>query len=158
MNADMLHDAISMLPEDLLAPVDALRCKKRFRWQPVAALAACLCLVMGLWLFPPAFSKNSSNGSVIGPEEGLGDGFCGSITDQITQESATTCSLRATVVEVAEDYLIVQLSNAEAVTVQLDALEQPVTLSPGQIIKLYCNEIPYDTTPLVPYRIEIIEE
>lgn len=158
MNADMLHDAISLLPEELLVPVDALRQKKQFPWRPVAALAACACLVVGLWMFSPAVSKDSTNGSAMAPEEGIGDGALGSIADQITLESGTTCSLRATVVEVAEDSLIVQLGNAETVTVQLNALEQPITVSPGQMIKLYCKEIPCDTAPLVPYRIEIIQE
>ncbi|MBQ8358546.1 MAG: hypothetical protein IJX37_01340 [Oscillospiraceae bacterium] len=155
MNADMLHDAISLLPEELLAPVDALRQKKRAFWQPVAALAACVCLVAGLWLFLPGVSMDSSNGSAM---EGFGDGSMGSIADQITQESGSTYSLSGTIIEVAEDYLIVQLNNTEPVTVLLDELEQIPVLSPGQKIRIYCEEIPDDTMPLVPYRIAIIEE
>ena len=158
MNPDILQDAISLLPEELLAPVDALRRKKRFRWKPVAALAACLCLVTGLWLFSPASSKESSNGSAMIPEEGSGDGVIGSITDQITEESTYVYSLTATVVEVAAEYWIVQPDGTEPVTVQLDRLEQPPTLSPGQKVKLYCSEIPDGAVPLVPYRIEVIEE
>ena len=53
MNPEQLHDAISLLSDDLLVPVDKLRQKKRIPWKSVAALAACACLVVGLWtLFP----------------------------------------------------------------------------------------------------------
>lgn len=158
MNPDMLHDAISSLPEDLLAPVDALRQKKRASWQPVAGLAACVCLLAGLCLLPPTVAKNSSNGSAIVPEEGRGDGITGSIADQVTQESSGVYSLIATVVEVTAESLIVQPDNTEPVMVQLDALEQVPTLSAGQKIRIFCKEIPKDTTPIVPYRIVIIEE
>ena len=158
MTPDRLHDAISLLPEDLLAPVDALRQKKRFRWQPVAALAACTCLVAGLWLFAPAAEKNSSSGSAIAPEEGHGNGITGSVMDKTEQESSGVYSLTATVVEVTAAYWIVQPDKAEPVTVSLAALEEVPPLSTGQKIKIFCKDIPDGTTPLVPYRITILEE
>lgn len=158
MNADMLHDAISQLPEELLAPVDSLRQKKLFHWQPAAAFAACVCLAAGLWLIAPAFSAKNSSGSAIGPEVGFGNSMLGSVADQITQESTSEYSLTVTVVEVSEDAFIAQPYGTEPVTVKLDELEQLPTLSPGQTVKLYCREIPDGTAPLVPYRIEIIEE
>ena len=49
MNAEMLHDAIGLLPADLLAPVDTLRCaprKRRVPWLRYGSIAACLALVL----------------------------------------------------------------------------------------------------------------
>ena len=40
IDAERLQDAITLLPEDLLAPVDALRKRKRTFWKPIAAVAA----------------------------------------------------------------------------------------------------------------------
>lgn len=157
MNPEILHDAVSLLPEDLLAPVDALRQKKCFRWQPVAGLAACVCVVVGLCLFPPAAKNSSGNGAIV-PEDGRGDGITGSIADQVIQESIGGYSLTATVVEVTAKSLIVQPDNTEPITVQLDALEQVPALSAGHKVQIFCKEIPESTAPLVPYRIIVIEE
>lgn len=49
MNAEILHDAIGLLPSDLITPVDALRSAPRKRKQPwghYGAIAACLALVL----------------------------------------------------------------------------------------------------------------
>lgn len=49
MNAELLHDALNLLPGDLIAPVDALRAaprKPKNAWLRYAALAACAALVL----------------------------------------------------------------------------------------------------------------
>ena len=154
MTPDRLHDAITLLPEELLTPVDALRQKKRFHWQPLAALAACLCLAVGLWLLPISAANEKSNGSILDPEEGRGDGYAGSITDQVVEESTSGTFLIATVTEVTEDYLIVQGKDAEPMQIQRDAIEECPAISPGQTIRIFYR----DATPPVPYRIEIVNE
>ena len=53
MKTENLVDALGLLPEELLEEADLLRQKKRFPWKPVTALAACLCLVAGLWFMNP---------------------------------------------------------------------------------------------------------
>lgn len=158
MTPERLHDAISLLPEDLLTPVDALRQKKRLRWQPIAALAACMCLAAGLWLLPIGAANEKGNGGITGSAGGRGDGFMESVTDQIIEESTSTYTITATVTEVAEEYLIAQPEGAEPITVQLNTLEQCPTLSPGQRIRIFCKDVPDMTDPLTPYQIEIIEE
>lgn len=53
MTSDMLQDAISLLPNDLIAATDALRARPRktvIRWRQWAAMAACLVLVLGTGL------------------------------------------------------------------------------------------------------------
>lgn len=49
MNAELLHDALTLLPEDLIAETDALRQAKKPRvipWKRILPLAACLCLIL----------------------------------------------------------------------------------------------------------------
>lgn len=88
INTEQLHDALTLLPDDLLEPVDALRQKKRFPWKSLAALAACLCLVVGLWFFfPGAVSMDSANGSA---ENLPAEEFDG-ISDSISQGSGQLC-------------------------------------------------------------------
>ena len=49
MTAEQLHDALTLLPADLIAEADKARCPKPkvLRWKPLAALAACFVLVLG---------------------------------------------------------------------------------------------------------------
>lgn len=50
MNPEQLHDALSQLPDDLIAEVDALRrpVKKTIPWKRLVPVAACFALVLGL--------------------------------------------------------------------------------------------------------------
>ena len=65
MNAEQLHDAISLLPADLIAEADKKRSAPptTIRWQRYAAMAACFVLVLfsSLWytryLYPGATEK-----------------------------------------------------------------------------------------------------
>ena len=49
MTVDTLHDALTLLPADLVAQTDERRCRKsrRIHWQRWAAMAACLVLILG---------------------------------------------------------------------------------------------------------------
>lgn len=53
MKTENLVDALELLPEELLEEADRLRRKKPFPWKGITALAACLCLVAGLWFMIP---------------------------------------------------------------------------------------------------------
>lgn len=49
MNAEILHDALNLLPEDLIAETDALRQAKKpniIPWKRILPIAACLCLIL----------------------------------------------------------------------------------------------------------------
>lgn len=168
IQAEHIHDALTLLPEELLAPVDALRRKKRVPWKSLTAVAACLCLVAGLWfLLPGAVAMDSSNGSA---EHLPADGCGSSIFDSITQESECGKYLTATVVAVHEDHIEIlpgeklpdnaTVSMSYAVTVRFDRLETIPTLRQWQFVRLYFREIPeisQENAELFPYRIEIIE-
>ena len=66
MTAEQLHDAIGLLPADLLAETDRARQApppgKTVLWKPVLAMAACLTLVLAgwFWWFQP---KGSAGGT-----------------------------------------------------------------------------------------------
>lgn len=66
MTVEQLHDAIGLLPADLLAETDQLRTAPRPRktvlWKPLLAMAACLTLVLAgwFWWFQP---KGSARGT-----------------------------------------------------------------------------------------------
>ena len=53
MTTEQLHDALTLLPSDLIAEADKARCpkSKTLRWKPLAALAACFVLILGSGLF-----------------------------------------------------------------------------------------------------------
>ena len=45
MNPEQLSDAMNELPQDLLEETQAARSRRRLRWKPLAAAAACLLLM-----------------------------------------------------------------------------------------------------------------
>lgn len=62
MNAEQFHDALTLLSPDLVAEADELRQRPKVpvRWKPLAALAACFLLVLGLGrlrIFAPGYSS-----------------------------------------------------------------------------------------------------
>lgn len=59
MNAEQFHDALTLLPGDLITAADKCRTapqKRIIPWQRYAAMAACLALILygGFWLLSPA--------------------------------------------------------------------------------------------------------
>ena len=157
MNAEHLHDAISLLPEEMLLDVDQLRQKKRTSWKPVVALAACLCLVAGLWVLQNS-GASAENGSAAMERfptiSAAGD-------NEHSAESGQTTPMPAVIAEVFADRILVfpgkipsQLGR-EPVTVMLTELETVPELSVNQRILIYYEEV---TDPLVAVRIETIVE
>ena len=47
MNPEQLSDAMNELPQELLEETQAARSRRRLRWKPLAAAAACLLLAAG---------------------------------------------------------------------------------------------------------------
>ena len=63
MTAEQLHDALGLLPSDLIQDADTWRCggrKKVIHWRRYAALAACAILVLGCGLFVFGQSRGGS--------------------------------------------------------------------------------------------------
>lgn len=162
MKAESLHDAISLLPEELLTPVDRLRQKKRVPWKSLAAVAACLCLVVGLWLLNPGnmVAMDSANSGAGAPERG----------DLVTEsaQSGSTAGYVVEVIRVDEGYAIVldppedptACIQMSSLMLTYENLEEIPQLQPGQTIRIYFEEDQFDETTLAvrPYKIEIIEE
>lgn len=148
MNPELLHDAISLLPADMLADVDQLRQKKPKPWKGLLAAAACLCLVVGLLYILPDDMKamDAANGSGMG-------------MDHQSAESVTFAPMTATVIEVQEDTIVVLpgdvITDSQPITVLLTELEEIPPISEDQRVRIYYSE---STDPLVPYRIEVIDE
>ena len=49
MNRYQLSQSLNHLPDDLLEETQAARSRRRLRWKPLAAAAACLLLAAGAW-------------------------------------------------------------------------------------------------------------
>lgn len=154
MNAELLHDAISLLPEKMLRDVDQLRRQKTVPWKSIAALAACLCLVAGLWTLQNGGIKAESSNAA--PDRYY--------SDDASMESATGNStsepMFATVIEVYEDRIVVlpgeELTDiAQPITVMLTDLENVPKLTENQRIRIYYSE---KADPLITYQIEIADE
>ena len=170
MNADNLHDAISLLPEELLTPVDRLRQKKRIPWGSVAALAACLCLVVGLWLFFPGdlVAMDSANGGIELGEPAEENQYSASVSESLS--SAGNIAVTVVSIPEEENQIICRLSGAfgdaglsaakAQITVSFENLEQIPTLKPEDTIRIYYKPEQFDTHKLTvkPYQIEMIKE
>lgn len=155
MNAENLQDAISLLPEEMVADVDQLRRKKPNPWKGVIAAAACLCVLLGLWSLGNGGIKAESGSAA--PDRYYNDNAG---MESAESNSQVAPGMTATVVEVQEDRIIVLpgetlTSIAQPITVMLTQLEDIPTLEKNQRIRIYYNE---KTDPLIPYKIEIIDE
>lgn len=159
MKPDVFHDAMTLLPEDLLEPVDALRKKKRFPWKSVLATAACFCLVLGLAL---GYAKIVAPASA---EDAAGNAAEMPMQEAVTQSKSEAPSL-VEVVEVTEDYIMVvtaveNTSDSCAlrapIKLTFEKLDQVPALQVGQIIEIYWETEDYNGAEhaITPYRIEI---
>lgn len=167
MTPEHLHDAISLLPEDMLIPVDKLRQKTQAPWKSIATVAACLCLVAGLWLIYPGnkVAMDSANGAAcpeVAPEVESGS----------TQYSSTTEGALVQVLTVEEDSLQVFSKPTQectdpdyciqltTLTLTFENLEQVPKVAPGQTLRIYYEpeQLDEDSMTVKPYKIEIIEE
>lgn len=78
MNAEMLHDALNLLPGDLITATDKLRSRPRkqgVRWLRHAAMAACFVLILGAGLLITPFFF------------GMGGSSAPSVEDSMMQEA-----------------------------------------------------------------------
>lgn len=62
MTGEEFHDALTLLPEDLIAEADAIRCRKprRIRYQPYVSLAACFAVFLAAGFVFRFYQENSS--------------------------------------------------------------------------------------------------
>lgn len=157
MTAQKIMDAMNYLPDELLEQTDRLRQRKKNYWKPLVAVAACLCLIVGLWFLNPGLK--AANGAA--PESDFLADDAG--TGSIKQESGSTAGIVARVYEVHDDYILVQYIYANGfcdgipILVSLAELEQIPQFSAGQKICIYANQQDI-THEIVPYKIVIMQE
>ena len=169
MRPEQFQDAMTLLPEDLLEPVDALRRKKRFPWKSVLATAACFCLVLGLALgyaklVGPASMENGAAPNRAEDAEEAPEMLNGTVS-----HSTSELPSLVEVVQVEADHVFV-VSNASSnsdscalrapIRLTFEKLEEVPTLEVGQTILIYWHTEDYDAAAhsIAPYQIEIQEE
>lgn len=161
MKPDVFQDAMTLLPEEMLEPVDALRRKKLFPWKSVLATAACLCLVVGLALgyariIAPASAANEA-ADMAPPQE-----------ENVSQSKTEEPSL-VEVVRVEADHIFVvnpSSSNSDScalrapIKITFEKISTPPAFEVGQRLLIYWDSADYDATEhmITPYRIEIAED
>ena len=164
MKPETFQDAMTLLPEELLEPVDALRQKKRFPWRSVLATAACLCLVAGLAFGYTRIVAPASSAENIFDIDEVG----APVQEAVNQSKAEAPSL-VEVVEVADGYVrvVTAVQNSSdscalraPIKILFDKLPQVPTLKEGQIIEIYWYTEDYDPAEhaISPYRIVVTEE
>ena len=160
MDVHSLHDAISLLPEEMLIPVDAMRQKKRVSWRSLVAVAACFCLMFGLWLFRPLDKASGNTAIRDGITENSANNSGGGLMDKAEEyHSEVTIGfslMNAKVIAVEETYLLVTLfSSGESATVYTEKLQELPSVKVGDTVSLTFPEAPKDLKNLYPTQINI---
>lgn len=157
MNEFQIHDAMGDLPEELLAPVEKLRQKKRYPIMKWAAIAACLCLLLGLPLgtgMMGAMKAESANAEakVESPQEN----FLADMEDSIgaVTDGASVSSFRGKVLEVHEKYVLVEPLEGEnerncsdKIEVSFWNLKQVPEIAIGDILEIVYDGMIQETYP-----------
>lgn len=131
MTPEYLLDALEYLPESYLAEAEKLQKQKKRIWPTVAALAACLCLVLGLWQLPNG-RKASDNATSMEAESFLEDGLIGSSTS-----GRGTVYLSCRIVQVTEEAITLEAVEPGIITTLTLPVKHPaLTFSPepGQLV------------------------
>ncbi len=152
IDAERLQDAITLLPEELLAPVDALRKRKRISWKPIAAVAASFLLVVGLYHLQPMEKTTEAEFSVEDAGQGIDRGESDNKGNFLTINGYI---LTGKIIEVAEEHLVVTLADGQTATVFLDHLEAPKEIPTGSEIFMCFAQEPNNLEQLYPESILI---
>lgn len=112
MTPEHLLDALEHLPESYLAEADGLRKQKKRIWPSVAALAACLCLVIGLCKLPDG-QKTTDNATSIKTESFEEESLTG--TTDLVSAKLTCKILQVTSEEIVLDPVESDLLNLLAI-------------------------------------------
>ena len=152
MNAEKILDAMQYLPEELLLQTDRLRQRKTVRWQHLAAMAACLCLVLGLAMGLEQVAEKSTC------DNGSAENLLGDAADGIVAGNSSVGFWWATVVTVETERITVILQDGTEAIVLLEKLENIPQVTPGQRLRLYLHENNIESEILIPYKIEIEDE
>lgn len=162
ISAEKLLDSLGNLPDDLIEETQALRSRKPVHWVRWTALAACLCLCVGLWFAIPGATKadNAAGtpmeeiGSAIQDAELSPAGYMDAIVYSVGDDHITVTS---TVERPYPDGLDGTCVQQVQQTVLFDNLADIPDLKPGQHIRIYYEETD-SSGSLMPYNIEITQD
>lgn len=180
MKEDKLMDAMALLPEEMLEEAQQLRQKKRVPWKGLAALAACLCLTLGLFLIAPRGKSTEANKNSLAdrgndgyteksesaagtprPQSAsvLGHKFC-----DREYVDVTVLKVYDGMIGVLDDWQELPLSDEVGDLVSTAYIEIPFALTEGQKLRIYfgdkleaCLEPVLDRPVLLPERIELLK-
>lgn len=152
MKEVQIHSAIGELSEDLIAPVAKLRQKKRYPVLKWAAVAACLCLLLGLplsWDDWRSVKSESLNGEAI-QEEPKENFFYGSVADGVN-----AAVFRAKVLEVYDSNCVLveplegedELRCSDKIEVSFWKLEKIPEIAVGDIVEVVYDGLIQETYP-----------
>lgn len=146
MKPEELHEAIGELPEELLAPVDALRKKKTVHWARWAALAAACLLILAVPFGLPQFT---------GGETATAKGDLAYSQQEVAPEySAPQQSFRAEVLELHPGTILVKplegegvLRSADRIYASFSKVEDLPRIEVGDIVEITYNGMLQETYP-----------
>ncbi len=157
MRREELIDAIGELPEELLAPVAALRKKKQVAWIRWASLAAACVLVLLIPLAVPGWSAESAKGTADHTMEMSREEQCP--TETVTYGNladSTAHSFRAEVLEVDGECILVspmegerELSSADKIYVSFREVEDVPRIEAGDTVEITYSGMLQETYPAV---------
>ena len=158
MKEEQLHDALNGLSEDLLAPVDALRRKKRRAWVRWCAPAACLCLVIGIATAGrPENIESSDLQEILSTTTYSGAMKPQEVCPETAEFFATVLEVHPTVILVAPDEGTPEYRCSDKIEAAIPKTAVPA-LSPGDRVKIAYNGILQETYPARADTVFRIEE
>ena len=151
MNGENLMDAIGWLPEEMVGDVAEKRMKRKHRWAPWGAVAACLCLLLSLPLALGGMQA-SNKADMEAPMEmaPIADGnlsdryFSGTTQNGSDEWKVSGEHFLAIVVEAHGHYLLVEPledewehSSAKRIEVPIPNPQDPQEFTPGDLLRIY---------------------
>lgn len=152
MNAEQFHDALTLLSPDLVAEAEESRRRSKapVRWKPLAAMAACFLLVLGVGafrLFAPGYSsaapETAMNMADAAPEEAA-------VEEAAPVENAAGGSLDTAMDTAAPFWEAVTVSTPESALSSVNRSSQPklTLLTREEDWDAYCVAAPWESEAL----------
>lgn len=170
--AEIFFDAITGLREELVEEALNHRFRRRVRWERYAGLAACLALAVCVGWFGLMIAGGGMGGAGKGSDNGFsasssaggevsGDtappplgSEAGDAPEAVPGDGKNQESFQASVVEILEDYLLVEplegeavRSSADRIAVSTGQLEDLPALEAGDVVTIAFNGVVMETYP-----------
>ena len=155
MRAEELLDAMGELPEDLLAPVEALRKKKHVsmvRW--ISLAAACLLICIIPFALPQVRgSTESAKGDLAYSNQAAAPEY-GNLLDDAAETMESGETFRAEVLEIGENWIMVkplpgeaEIKSSDKIVVSLGAISIRPEIRLGDLVEITYSGMLQETYP-----------